>query len=65
MPKLLNLSENWALVFCGNQYEKTNNSGKVAEFYFLKIEIAVNFFQIAVNFCSVGGEADSRPGNTT
>jgi hypothetical protein len=31
MPKLLNLSENWALVLSGNLYEKTENSAKIAE----------------------------------
>jgi hypothetical protein len=33
MPKLLNLSKKWALVLSDNLYEKTKNSGKVAEFY--------------------------------
>jgi hypothetical protein len=32
MPKLLNVRKKWALVLSGNLYEKTKNSGKVAEF---------------------------------
>jgi hypothetical protein len=32
MPKLMSLRENWALVLTVNLYEKTKNSGKVAEF---------------------------------
>jgi hypothetical protein len=32
MPKLLDLSENWAFVLDVNLYKKTKNSGKVAEF---------------------------------
>jgi hypothetical protein len=31
MVKLLNLSKNWAFVLRVNLYEKTKNSGKVAE----------------------------------
>jgi hypothetical protein len=33
MPKLLNLSKKWAFVLSGNLYEKTKDSGKVAEFF--------------------------------
>jgi hypothetical protein len=32
MPKLLISSENWAFVLTVNVYEKTKNSGKVAQF---------------------------------
>jgi hypothetical protein len=32
MPKLLNLSNNWAFVLNVTLYEKTKNSGNVAEF---------------------------------
>jgi hypothetical protein len=56
MTKLLNYSENWAFILSVNLYEKTKNSGKVAEFL-LKFEIAVIFRQIAVDLRSIGGEA--------
>jgi hypothetical protein len=32
MPKLLNISENWAFGLSVNLYENTKNSRKVAEF---------------------------------
>jgi hypothetical protein len=54
MPKLLNLSKNWAFVLSVNLYEKTNNSGKLAQFS-KNLGLEVIFHQIAVDLCSIGG----------